>query len=122
MKLSESVRSPVRSTSDPLATIGKNTSNGDAKRAKTVNFKTAARVVQLAGTTPAGAVDDDVFNDPTKQLNNRKRFQESVNHQFQESEKSETPGKTRAIQAAAHRLFIISEAFSFFFSLKRALT
>lgn len=119
MKLSESVRRPlVRRSSDPVGTTGINTSNGDTKRAKTVNFKTAARVVQLAVTTPADGVDDDVFNDPAKQLKNRKKFQESVNHQVQEPEKSETPGKILNegySSSCSQTIFHFEGFFSFFF-------
>ena len=125
MQLSEYVRRPpVRTSSDPLGTIGENISNGDAKRARTVNFKTAARVVQLAATTPADGVDDDVFNDPAKQLKNRKKFQESVNHQVQEPENSETPGKILNegySSSCSQTIFHFGGFYIFFlFTLKRA--
>ena len=69
----DSVREPPAAGTTGILSSDVSRTPSDAKKpGKTVNFKTAARAVQMGLSTPSDVVSDRNFDDPKKQLRNRK--------------------------------------------------
>ena len=69
----DSIREPPAPGTTGILSSDVSRTPSDAKKpGKSVNFKTAARVVQMGLSTPSDIVSDRNFDDPKKQLRNRK--------------------------------------------------
>lgn len=69
----DSIREPPAPGTTGILSSDVSRTPSDAKKpGKSVNFKTAARVVQMGVSTPSDIVSDRNFDNPKKQLRNRK--------------------------------------------------